>query len=444
VADSDLEKTESASPRRLEQAREDGQVARSRELSTFALLAVGFGGVYLLGGSLFAQFTTMFRQAFTFGHAASIDPSQMMGRASQEGMLAAMAIAPILLAVCVAALVSPLALGGWLLTTKPLMPNFGRLDPMKGIGKLFSMQSLAQLGMGIAKCVLVGCVATAVALHYKLQVVGLLSEPVRVALPHAAQMVGVVCASTVGAMLLLVAADVPYQLYAHAKKLRMTKEEVKREYKENEGDPHVKGKIREQQRAMARRRMMAQVATADVIITNPTHFAVALRYADNEMRAPRVVAKGADLVAARIREIAAENRVPILEAPPLARTLYRHVDLNREIPGPLYGAVAEVLAWVFQLRRFKEHGGERPVAPRDVKVPADLAVSADELADGVAGGVANSADDDVSDVVDVKDVAPTDMGKKSAGANNNASNSGASGPDASGETGEAASGTDKS
>lgn len=378
--ESDLEKTESASPRRLEQAREDGQVARSRELSTFALLAVGFGGVYVFGGSLFSQFLQLFRHAFTFDRAAGFDSSQMMLRASQDGMLAAKAIAPILLATCVAALVSPMALGGWLLTAKPLMPNFGRLDPIKGIGKLFSTQSLAQLGMGIAKCVLVGCVATAVALHYKMQVVGLLVEPVRVALPHAAQMVGACCAATVGAMLLLVVADVPYQLWSHGKKLRMTKEEVKREFKENEGDPHVKGKIREQQRAMARRRMMAQVPTADVIVTNPTHFAVALRYADDTMRAPRVVAKGADLVAGRIREIAVENGIPVLEAPPLARTLYRHVDLNREIPGPLYGAVAEVLAWVFQLRRWRAEGGDRPDAPRDVNVPKEFAVSAETLA----------------------------------------------------------------
>lgn len=382
--DSDLEKTESASPRRLEQAREDGQIARSRELSTFALLAVGFGGVYVLGGSLFGQFLHIFRHALTFDRVIGFDASIAMKRAGESGVLAVSAIGPLLAAMSLAALVSPLALGGWLLTTKPLMPNFGRLNPVSGIAKMFSLQSLAQLGMGIAKCVLVGVVATEVALHYKTEVLDLLVEPVGVALPHAAKMVGVVCAATVGSMLLLVLADVPYQLWQHAKKLRMTKEEVKREYKENEGDPHIKGKIRQQQREMSRRRMMSQVATADVIITNPTHFAVALRYADDQMRAPIVVAKGADHVAARIRELAAEHRVPVLEAPPLARALYHHVELNREIPGGLYGAVAEVLAWVFQLRRWNAAGGDRPEAPRDVVVPADLVVSLDMLNHGGA------------------------------------------------------------
>jgi len=377
--DSDLEKTESASPRRLEQAREDGQVARSRELSTFALLAVGFGGVYMTGGSMLGQFQRLFKHAFIFDRAASQDPMQMLHRISDAVLLAAQAIGPILLAMTVVALMSPMALGGWLLTTKPLAPNFGRLNPISGLGKMFSTHALAQLGMGIAKCVLVGTVATMVAFHYKADVIGLLGEPVRAALPHAAQMVGVVCAATVGSMLLLVLADVPYQLWSHAKKLRMTKEEVKREFKENEGDPHIKAKIREQQRAMARRRMMSQVPTADVIITNPTHFAVALRYSDAGMRAPRVVAKGADLVAERIKEIARENGVPVLEAPPLARSLYKHVQLNREIPAALYGAVAEVLAWVFQLRRWHAEGGQYPDQPDAVVVPEEMAVSAESL-----------------------------------------------------------------
>jgi flagellar biosynthesis protein FlhB len=177
---------------------------------------------------------------------------------------------------------------------------------------------------------------------------------------------------------------VPYQLWSYHRKLRMTKEEVKREHRENEGDPHVKGRIRQQQRAMARRRMMAQVPKADVVVTNPTHFAVALQYTDGQMRAPKVVAKGVNLVAARIREIAAENNVPLLEAPPLARALYHNVDINREIPGPLYGAVAQVLAWVYQLKRFREQGGDVPMAPTDLDVPAELdkgAVSDDDAAE---------------------------------------------------------------
>jgi flagellar biosynthetic protein FlhB len=169
---------------------------------------------------------------------------------------------------------------------------------------------------------------------------------------------------------------VPYQLWQHAKKLRMTKEEVKREYKESQGDPFIKGKIRQQQREMARRRMMAQIPLADVIVTNPTHFAVALQYQDGSMKAPRLLAKGTDLVAARIREIAAQHNIPTLESPPLARALYHHTELNHEIPAGLYSAVAEVLAWVYQLRRWHKDGGNAPEVPAGLSVPEELDVPA--------------------------------------------------------------------
>jgi flagellar biosynthetic protein FlhB len=212
-------------------------------------------------------------------------------------------------------------------------------------------------------------------------------------------LIAVCCGMTVAGMFAVAALDVPYQLWSFHKKLRMTKEEVKREHREREGDPHIKGKIRQQQRAIARRRMMAQVPKADVVVTNPTHFAVALQYTDGEMGAPKVVAKGVNLVAARIREIAAENNVPLLEAPPLARALYHNVDLNREIPGPLYGAVAEVLAWVYQLRRFKAEGGDVPVAPTELDVPAELdqgGVSDEDAADEAADTL-NPVNDDAND-----------------------------------------------
>jgi flagellar biosynthetic protein FlhB len=374
--DSDLEKTESATPRRLEQAREDGQVARSRELATFALLAAGFGGLYAMGGSIGGQFFALFRGAFTFDRALGFDSTQMLHRAGVDGLQAATAIAPLWALMYCAALAAPMALGGWLLSTQAMAPKFGRLNPVAGIGRMFSSQGLVQLLMAIAKCVLVGGVALDVAWRHKDEILALGTESVDIALPHAVHLVGVICALIVGSMLLLVVADVPYQLWQHAKKLRMTKEEVRREHKENEGDPHIKGKIRAQQRAMARRRMMQQVPKADVIVTNPTHFAVALQYSEGAMAAPRVVAKGVGAVAARIREIGAEHNVPLLEAPPLARALYHHTDLNQEIPGALYGAVAEVLAWAYQLRHWRRagraEGAREPVAPSALAVPAGL------------------------------------------------------------------------
>jgi flagellar biosynthetic protein FlhB len=208
--------------------------------------------------------------------------------------------------------------------------------------------------------------------RHKEEVLGLVTKPLNLALAETMHLIIVCCGTAIAGLFLIAAIDVPYQMWSHLKKLRMTKEEVKREHREAEGDPHVKGRIRSQQRAAARRRMMTEVPKADVIVTNPTHFAVALKYTDGEMRAPKVVAKGVNLVAARIRELGRENNIPLLEAPPLARALYHNVELNREIPGALYGAVAQVLAWVYQLRRFKTEGGDKPEEPADLDVPKEL------------------------------------------------------------------------
>jgi flagellar biosynthetic protein FlhB len=370
--DSDLEKTESATPRRLEKAREEGQVARSRELASFALLSAGFFGVWALSGPIGLHLQAMMRGAFTFNHAYVVDTNRMLigaGTAGREGVIA---VAPVLALTALAALLAPMALGGWLLSSNVLQFKPERLSPIAGIGRIFSINGPIQLGMSIAKTLVVGVIGVLAVLHHKNEILALPSEPMLSAIGHSLSLVAVCCGTTVAGMFVIAAMDVPYQLWSFHKKLRMTKEEVKREHRENEGDPHVKGRIRQQQRAMARRRMMAAVPKADVIVTNPTHYAVALQYADGEMRAPKVIAKGVNLVAARIREIADEHNIPLLEAPPLARALYHNVELNHEIPGTLYNAVAEVLAWVYQLRRFRRDGGDVPAAPTELEVPADL------------------------------------------------------------------------
>ncbi|MFX1763567.1 flagellar biosynthesis protein FlhB [Paraburkholderia sp. A1RI-2L] len=370
--DSDLEKTESATPKRLEKAREEGQVARSRELSTFALLSAGCFGAWMLSGTIGEHLQTMLRGALTFNHAGAFETKRMLtgaGVAAREGLVA---LLPVLLLTGAAALLAPMALGGWLFSTKSLEMKFSRLNPVSGLGRIFSVNGPIQLGMSIAKTLVVGGIGGSALWMRRDEILGLAMQPPPRAFADALHLIAVCCGTTVAGMFVVAAIDVPYQLWSYHRKLRMTKEEVKREHRENEGDPHVKGRIRQQQRAMARRRMMAQVPKADVVVTNPTHFAVALQYADGEMRAPRVVAKGVNLVAARIRELAAEHNVPLLEAPPLARALYYNVDINREIPGPLYGAVAQVLAWVYQLKRFREHGGDVPMAPTDLDVPPEL------------------------------------------------------------------------
>ncbi|KQR83368.1 flagellar biosynthetic protein FlhB [Burkholderia sp. Leaf177] len=370
--ESDLEKTESATPKRLEKAREEGQVARSRELASFALLSAGFFGIWGMSGPINQHLQSILRGAFTFNHNTVLDTNQMLigaAAASKEGFFA---LFPVLALTGLAAVIAPMALGGWLLTTKPLSPNFGRLNPISGLGKIFSSQGPIALGMSILKTLVVGGLAGWAIWHRKEEVLGLVTKPLSLALADAMHLIVVCCGMAIAGLFLVAALDVPYQLWTHAKKLRMSKEEVKREHRESDGDPHVKGRIRAQQRAAARRRMMTAIPTADVIVTNPTHFAVALKYADGEMRAPKVVAKGVNLVAARIRELGREHNIPLLEAPPLARALYHNVEINREIPGALYGAVAQVLAWVYQLRKFKEDGGERPEEPDNLDVPPEL------------------------------------------------------------------------
>ncbi|CAB3768270.1 flagellar biosynthesis protein FlhB [Burkholderia sp. MSh2] len=370
--ESDLDKTEAATPRRRAKAREEGQVARSRELASFALLAAGFYGAWLLAGPSGGHLQAMLRGAFTFDRATAFDTNRMLSAAGSASLEGFAALLPLLALTGLAALLAPMALGGWLISQKTFELKFDRLNPISGLGRIFSIQGPIQLGMSVAKTLVVGGVGGVAIWRSKDELLGLATQPLGAALPDALHLVAVCCGTTVAGMLVVAALDVPYQIWQYNKKLRMTKEEVKREHRENEGDPHVKGRIRQQQRALARRRMMAAVPTADVVVTNPTHFAVALKYTDGAMRAPKVVAKGVNLVAARIRELASEHNVPLLEAPPLARALYHNVELEREIPGSLYAAVAEVLAWVYQLKRFRSEGGAFPAVPVDLDVPAEL------------------------------------------------------------------------
>ena len=370
--DSDLDKTESPSQRRLDQAREEGQVARSRELSTFAVLMAGGAGVWLMGSALSQQLISLVREGLTLDTNLAFHSDKLVERLYDLSLSTLLAFLPLLGLMLLVALFSPLLMNGWLFSFKPLTPNFSKLDPIAGIARMFSTNSLMELGKAIAKALVVGGVGTLVIWHNKDAVLLLVSEPLARAIPHLGSLVWGSFAAIMGGMLIIVAVDVPFQLWEHNKKLKMTKEEVRQEAKETEGDPQVKQRIRSMQREMARRRMMTEIPTADVVVTNPTHFSVALKYSDNKMHAPIVVAKGSHLMAARIKEIAIENNVPILEAPPLARALHRHCELGQAIPEALYTAVAEVLAYVYQLRRYKQVGGVYPQEPHGLPVPKEL------------------------------------------------------------------------
>ena len=370
--ENDSERTEPASPRRLEQAREDGQVARSQELNTFALLATVGISIWTLGGQFLSGLTDLMRAGLTLSAGDAFQAEQMARLLGRHGASGFMTIAPVLAVAFLAALIAPLLLNGWLFTLKPLQPNFSRLDPLSGFGRMFSAHGVVELAKAVAKVLVVGGVAALVMWTSLDALLSLSQEATFSAAVHAARLVGWTLILMVGGMALIVAIDVPYQLWSHHRKLRMSRAELKREARESEGDPQIKARIRSLQREAARKRMMAAVPKADVVITNPTHYAVALSYKENSMRAPRVVAKGQDLTALRIRELARQHRIPIVEAPPLARALYRHTDLEDEIPETLYTAVAEVLAYVFQLRRFNREGGRAPRVPDEIVVPSAL------------------------------------------------------------------------
>lgn len=370
--DSDLEKTEQPSQRRLDQAREKGQVARSHELSTFAVLLAGGGTLWFLGASFTQRMVKLMQDGLTLTHDMAFNSGLLLPRLYTLSLDMLITFVPLLLAVLLAAAFSPLLLNGWLFSIEALQPKFSKLNPVSGISRMFSSASLVELVKALAKAALVSGVAALVIWSNRDEVLGLSAQAAAASIPQMGRLVGMSFLMIVGAMLLIVLIDVPFQLWDNNKKLMMTKEEVRQEAKETEGDPMVKGRIRQLQREAARRRMMAAIPTADVVVTNPTHYAVALKYSETGMRAPVVVAKGSHLLALRIREIAEENHVPILEAPPLARALHKHTDLGESIPEALYSAVAEVLAYVYQLRRYERQGGVQPRQPSELPVPAEL------------------------------------------------------------------------
>jgi flagellar biosynthetic protein FlhB len=313
----------------------------------------------------------MMRSNLSVSAKQSLQDGYMLTALSNSATQALLACAPIFGAVLLAALLAPLMLGGWSFSTEAMMPNFSRLSPAAGFKRMFSSTAAIELCKSLAKFAVVAIAAILILRSDMNQLLGLGSEAAASGAMHAAHLCAQAFLILAASLLLIAFIDVPYQLWQYAKKLKMTREEIRREMKESEGSPELKGKIRQMQQDMARRRMMQEVPKADVVVTNPTHFAVALRYDENRMRAPVVVAKGADLVAARIREIATENNVPIFEAPPLARMLHRNVELGGEIPSAVYAAVAQVLTYVFQLKAAKQGLGMMPIRP-EIQVTGDV------------------------------------------------------------------------
>ncbi|HHM04112.1 MAG TPA: flagellar biosynthesis protein FlhB [Gammaproteobacteria bacterium] len=365
------ERTEEATAKRLRESREKGQIARSRELTSVVMLLAGGGILLALGDGLITALLAQMRTYFQPFSAGINDVNQLPGVFLAAAVEALWLLLPVMAVLALAAVLASVALGGWAFSAQAMAFKWERLDPIKGLGKVFAWRGVVELLKALVKFVLVGGVALALLAANAQAFLALGTGSVAVGLREAAGLL-IWGFLLVSASLILVAlVDVPFQLWDHAKQLRMTRQEVKDENKETEGSPEVRNRVRALQREMAQRRMMADVPRADVVITNPTHFAVALRYDQSTMPAPKVVAKGADLVAAQLRTVAAGAGVPIVSAPSLARAIYYSTDINRDIPAGLYLAVAQVLAYVYQLRHTR---GRKPAAPQfaDLPIPDEL------------------------------------------------------------------------
>ena len=371
--DSDAERTEPASEKRLRQAREDGDIPRSREVATFTVLMTAGAGLWMMGGGLVNKLSSVLERGLSLDREQIYNPNVLIERILADVVGVLLACLPLAGAVMLMMLAAPMLIGGWNFSAKAFTPNFGKLNPMRGLGNMVSTNALVELLKAVAKTLLVGAVGWFVVMSQKDAVIGLVVEPFGTAAPHLGTLLAKAFLTMVGALGAIAILDGPYQMWHYADKLKMTRQEVIQESKESDGNPQIKGKIRQMQREMAQKRMMSNVPTADVVVTNPTHFAVALKYADGQRGAPRVVAKGTDEVAAKIREIAKENKVAMLEAPALARALYKHTEIDDEIPEALYSAVAEVLAYVYQLRAYSKGTLDQyPDRPKKLPVPPEM------------------------------------------------------------------------
>jgi flagellar biosynthesis protein FlhB len=352
MAESEMggERTEEPSQRRLQEARERGQLPRSRELTNFAAMIGGSAALVAVGGTAASHLEQMMRRSLSFNGQALRSTDSMSASLGEACMSALTAILPVFGTLVVMVLLASVALGGWNFSTQALAPDFSRLSPLSGIKRLFGLRGFSELGKALLKCFVVGAVCAGIVTWIFGDVLALGRMAPRTAVSRGAGLLSWAFVWLCASLALIAIVDVPLQIFQFKRSLRMTRQELRDESKELDGRPEIKQRIRQMQQTLARRRMMHKVPTADVVIVNPTHFAVALKYDPKKMRAPVVLAKGVDLVAHSIRRIAEENRVPIFEAPRLARALYRSTDLNKEIPNGLYVAVAQVLSYIFRVR----------------------------------------------------------------------------------------------
>jgi flagellar biosynthetic protein FlhB len=370
--DSGQERTEEPTAKRQKESKEKGQVARSRELNTLAVVMVAAIGLLMLGPQMAQRLMDLMVFNFSIQREALYNTDSMGMHLFASISHGFGGLAPFLLMLLVAALVGPVMLGGWLFSAKLLAPKGERLNPLAGLKRMFSLKALVELLKALAKFLVVLAMALVVLNMRTDDLLALGNEPLPTAIAHSAWVLSSSLVLLACALILIAAVDVPFQIWDNKKKTRMTKQEVRDEYKDSEGKPEVKSRVRQLQREMAERRMMGEVPKADVVITNPTHYAVALKYDPVASGAPVVIAKGADFLAQKIREVATEHDVIVLESPPLARAVYYSTELEHPIPAGLYLAVAQVLAYVYQIRQYQQGKGQRPGPMPEPPIPDDL------------------------------------------------------------------------
>jgi len=365
------EKSFEPSARRLDEARRRGQVPRSRELNTVAVTLAGVAAIVLLGDRVMQDLRGLVVEHFALSRADVFDPAAVLRHLGDALTASLLILAPFFAVTVAAAVLASVALGGVQVSTEALRFDLGKLSPLRGMKRILSLHGLAELVKALAKFVFLGGVAALLVWTEFEHFVRLATMEVDAALAETADLLGWTTLVVASSAIVLAMVDVPFQLWDYKRQLKMTQQEVRDELKDTEGRPEVRSRIRQLQREVARRRMMEEVPKADVIVTNPTHYAVALRYDAGRMQAPVLVAKGTELVAANIRKVGQAHAVPVVEAPALARSLYFNVELGDPIPAGLYLAVAKLLAYVFQLRTVRQQGGSAPDVP-DFPVPDEL------------------------------------------------------------------------
>ncbi|MWN31925.1 MULTISPECIES: flagellar biosynthesis protein FlhB [unclassified Gilliamella] len=371
--DSDLDKSEQPTDSKIRKAREKGQIPRSRELTSLLILLIGISLFWVMGSHLVNQLITIIKTAIKVSYKT--DDRLIVFNLVNLLIHGFWAVVPIFLGLVIIAIFAPLCVGGLLFSLQSIKPNFKKLNPISGFGRLFSTKIFSELLKSVLKVILITMASTLFLMHHFYDMLSLPNMYLNNALTKSTQLIILCGILSIIALIPMVGFDIFYQIWSNLKKLKMSKQEIKDEFKEQEGNPQIKGRIRQMQQAMARRRMMKDVPKANVIVTNPTHYAVALQYDEKTMMAPKLLAKGTDKIALRIKEIASEHNIPQLEAPPLARALYRHGEIGETIPTELYAAVAQILAWVYQLKQWHKYGGDKPAKPNNLPIPESLSVN---------------------------------------------------------------------